>query len=217
MGTNGKVPGTSLYDGRRRPGSGTGEAGGDKEERLRTVGGTRLEVGPLEVRGRRFEGEGVRMEIRQGRVLSSNPASSLSPQTSGCRMPAERYVFPFEKLDVWQESLALTEYILGLLEQLPQNRHIRLLSQMEGAATSVPQNIAEGKGRQYRKEFLQYLSIAQGSLYETVTLNEVFRRHKLFDDVGYFEIRSRAVQIDRKLNGLMNSVRGKKRVESVRG
>jgi len=88
---------------------------------------------------------------------------------------------------------------------------------MEGAATSVPQNIAEGKGRQYRKEFLQYLSIAQGSLYETVTLNEVFRRHKLFDDVGYFEIRSRAVQIDRKLNGLMNSVRGKKRVESVRG
>ena len=132
-------------------------------------------------------------------------------------MPSDRYIFPFEKLEVWQESLALTDYILGLLERLPQSRHFRLLSQMEGAATSVPQNIAEGKGRQHRKEFLQYLSIAQGSLYETVTLNEVFRRQKLFDDVDYFEIRRRAEHIDRKLNGLMNSVRGKKKEGSVRG
>jgi len=88
---------------------------------------------------------------------------------------------------------------------------------MEGAATSVPQNIAEGKGRQYRKEFLQYLSIAQGSLYETVTLNEVFRRRKLFDEAVCIEIRSRAERIDRKLNGLKNSVRGKKDDGSVRG
>lgn len=126
---------------------------------------------------------------------------------------AERYVFPFEKLDVWQESLALTEYILGLLELLPQNRHIRIVSQMEAAATSVPQNIAEGKGRQHRKEFMQYLSIAQGSLYETVTLNEVFRRRKLFNEEVCSEIRSRAERIDRKLNGLMNSVRGNKKRE----
>ena len=115
-------------------------------------------------------------------------------------MLSDRYVFPFEKLEVWQESLALTDYILGLLERLPQNRHFRLVSQMEGAATSVPQNIAEGKGRQHRKEFLQYLSIAQGSLYETVTLNEVFRRRKLFDEEECVEIRDRAERIDRKLN-----------------
>jgi len=144
--------------------------------------------------------------------MQEERTSNLQPQASNSRTPAERYAFPFEKLDVWQESLALAEYILGLLERLPSNKHFRLLSQMEGAATSVPQNIAEGKGRHHRKEFLQYLSIAQGSLYETVTLNEIFHRYKLFDDVDYFEIRSRAERIDRKLNGLMNSVRGNRKL-----
>ena len=86
-------------------------------------------------------------------------------------MPAEKYVSPFEKLEVWQKSVELADFVLGLLERIPQGRHFRLVSQMEGAAVSVAQNIAEGKGRQHRKEFLQYLSIAQGSLYETVTLN----------------------------------------------
>lgn len=129
----------------------------------------------------------------------------------------ERYVFPFEKLEVWQEAIALADFILELLEQIPQNKHLRLVSQMAAAATSIAQNIAEGKGRQHRKEFLQYLSIAQGSLYETVTLNEVFRIRKLFIEEACVEVRRRAEHLDRKLNGLMNSVRGQKRKESVRG
>jgi len=65
------------------------------------------------------------------------------------------YLFPFEKLDVWQLAVDLAEFVLSLLEQLPQNKHIRLISQIEAAATSPAQNIAEGKGRQYKKEFIQ--------------------------------------------------------------
>jgi four helix bundle protein len=67
------------------------------------------------------------------------------------------YLFPFEKLDVWKIAVDLAEYILDLLEKLPQNKHIRLIGQIESAAVSVPQNIAEGKGRQYKKEFIQFL------------------------------------------------------------
>jgi len=46
---------------------------------------------------------------------------------------------------------------------------------MEYATTSPSQNIAEGKGRQYKKEFIQFLYIARGSIFEVVTLNEIFR------------------------------------------
>ena len=121
------------------------------------------------------------------------------------------YVFPFEKLDVWQLAVDLAEFVLGLLEQIPRNKHIRLVSQMEAAATSPAQNIAEGKGRQYKKEFIQFLHIAQGSVYEVVTLNEVFRRKGLFNEEEAKESRKRCEQIDRKLNGLINSLRGMKR------
>ena len=123
----------------------------------------------------------------------------------------QNYVFPFEKLEVWQLSVDLAEFVLDLLDKFPKNRYLRLVGQMEAAVTSPAQNTAEGKGRQYKKEFIQFLHIAQGSLYEVVTLNEIFRRKKLFSDEESTEIRKRCEQIDRKLNGLINSLKGNKR------
>jgi four helix bundle protein len=120
------------------------------------------------------------------------------------------YLFPFKKLDVWQLAIDLAEIVLNLLEKLTQNKH-RLISQMESAAVSPSQNIAEGKGRQYKKEFIQFLHIAQGSVFEVVTLNEVFRRRNLFQEEEATEVRKRCEQIDRKLNGLINSLQGKRR------
>jgi four helix bundle protein len=120
------------------------------------------------------------------------------------------YIFPFEKLDVWQLAVDLAEFVLSLLENIPRNQHIRLVSQMEAAVTSPAQNIAEGKGRQYKKEFIQFLHIAQGSVYEVVTLNEVFRRKRLFGEEDAKETRKLCEKVDRKLNGLINSLRGRK-------
>jgi hypothetical protein len=56
------------------------------------------------------------------------------------RQQISEYLFPFEKLDVWQLAIDLAEYVLNLLEGLNQNKHIRLISQMEAAATSPAQN-----------------------------------------------------------------------------
>jgi len=140
-----------------------------------------------------------------------NEFSQKLPQPSHRGHQSPTYVFPFEKLDVWQMSVELADYVLGLLDQIPLNKHFRLVSQMEGAVTSISQNIAEGKGRQYKKEFVQYLSIAQGSLYEMITLNEVFRRRKLFSEEESKAVRDWGEEIDRKLNGLMNAIRGRKR------
>jgi len=124
------------------------------------------------------------------------------------RQKMNEYLFPFERLDVWQLSLELADSILQLVGKIPQNQHIRLVSQMEAAATSPAQNIAEGKGRQYKKEFIQFLFIARGSVFEIVTLSEIFKRRNLFPESSASDIRKRCEEIDRKLNGLINSLRG---------
>ena len=115
----------------------------------------------------------------------------------------EDYVFPFEKLEVWNLSVDFADYVLEILTTFPENKYFRLIGQMEAAVASVAQNIAEGKGRQYNKEFVQYLYIAEGSLFEVLTLTELFKRRKLFTDKEAANIRGQAIVIDRKIRGLI--------------
>src|SRR5450756_1720501 len=82
----------------------------------------------------------------------------------------------YRDLLVWQKSMEFANAVIDLTEKLDTDRkHYRLVEQIEAAATSVPMNIAEGKGRYSRKEFKHFLFIARGSLYETMTLLELFK------------------------------------------
>ena len=119
----------------------------------------------------------------------------------------DNFVFPFEKLEVWNLAVDLADFVLELLESFPNNKHFRLIGQMEAAVSSISQNIAEGKGRQYKKEFIQFLYIAEGSLFEVLSLTELFKRRKLFKQEEAKKIREQTQIIDRKLHGLMNSLR----------
>ncbi len=122
---------------------------------------------------------------------------------------AGEFLFPFERLEVWKLAVDLADSILSLLEGFPQNRHFRVIGQMEAAASSVAQNIAEGRGRQHKKEFIQFLYVAEGSLFEVLTLTELFKRRKFFGEREAGETRMQAETIDRKLHGLINSLNGK--------
>jgi four helix bundle protein len=121
----------------------------------------------------------------------------------------EPFVFPFEKLEVWELAVDLADLIFSLLESFPPNKHLRIISQMEAAVAGISQNIAEGKGHQYKKEFIQFLYISEGCLFETLTLTEIMRRRKLISDADATEIKERSEVIDRKLHGLINSLRGR--------
>ena len=124
-------------------------------------------------------------------------------------MSGKVFEFPFEKLEVWHLAVDFADFILELMESFPQNKYLRLIGQMEAAATSIAQNIAEGKGRQYKKEFIQFLYIAEGSLFEVLTLTEIFKRRKFVKGDDFIEIRKQAETIDRKLHGLINSLRSR--------
>ncbi len=124
-------------------------------------------------------------------------------------MAEKIFEFPFEKLEVWHLAVDFADFILSLTDSFPFNKHIRLVGQMEAAASSISQNIAEGKGRQYKKEFIQFLYVAEGSLFEALTLAVIFKRRKLVKEDEFIEIRKQAETIDRKLHGLVNFLRSR--------
>jgi four helix bundle protein len=119
----------------------------------------------------------------------------------------DSFVFPFEKIEVWQLSVDLADYVIGLLESFPPNKHFRIIGQMESAVAGISQNVAEGKGRQYNKEFIQFLYIAIGCLFEVLTLTEIFKRRKFFKDKEAGQIRNKAKIIYRKTSALIKSLK----------
>jgi four helix bundle protein len=110
-------------------------------------------------------------------------------------------------LIVWQEARVLVKDIYTVTKQFPREEIYALTSQMRRAAVSVPSNISEGAARTSKKEFLQFLSIARGSLSELET--QVI----LTTDLGYLENNEPLLsRIDRTfslLGGLINSIKKK--------
>jgi len=70
---------------------------------------------------------------------------------------------PHYKLDAWQEAMKLVKAVYQITQRFPKDETFGLISQMRGAAVSVPSNLAIGAARTGRSEFAQFLNIASGS------------------------------------------------------
>jgi four helix bundle protein len=113
----------------------------------------------------------------------------------------------YKDLMVWQKSIDLATFVISVIEDLNTDRkHYRLIEQLESAVTSVPMNIAEGKGRSSRKEYVHFLYIARGSIYETLTLLEIFLRQGWITQEVYYKIERDSLEIIKMLKGLINSL-----------
>lgn len=75
----------------------------------------------------------------------------------------------FRQLTVWQKAYLLTLNIYKLSKKFPKEELYGMASQLRRASVSIPANIAEGYERNHRKEYLQFLHIAKGSLGEVET------------------------------------------------
>ncbi len=75
----------------------------------------------------------------------------------------------FKDLIVWQKSFELVKEVYKFSDGFPKSELYGVTQQMRRAAISIPSNIAEGYGRQYNKEYKQFLSVAYGSLCELET------------------------------------------------
>lgn len=69
----------------------------------------------------------------------------------------------YKNLDVWKKSFELAKVVYTTTKHFPKEELYGLVSQIRRAVVSLPSNIAEGSKRSSRKDFCQFLRIAQGS------------------------------------------------------
>ena len=114
-------------------------------------------------------------------------------------------VRPHRNLDVWKKSMLLAKNIYGATTAFPKSEIYGLTSQMRRTAVSVPSNLAEGAARRSRKEFRQFINIAQGSLGELDTQLDLSNMLGYLEPDTHEKLMSEVTDISKMLFGLSRS------------
>ncbi len=116
-------------------------------------------------------------------------------------------MFKFEKLSVWQKSIAFADLVYVATRSFPADERFGLTNQLRRAATSFASNIAEGSARS-DPDFTRFLGYAAGSLYEVVTQSYVAKNQGFLPNGQFTQIYTAAEEISRMLSGLRDSLDG---------
>jgi four helix bundle protein len=113
--------------------------------------------------------------------------------------------FAFEKLQVYQKSVAFADAVCSLTKGFSRG-YFFLANQLNRAALSISANIAEGNGRFTKADRRNFFGIARGSVQESVPLLELARRQGLMGDDRHDELKADLEEIARMLSGLINGL-----------
>lgn len=111
----------------------------------------------------------------------------------------------FKDLLVWQRSIELVEAAYSITHKLPKTETYALASQMQRASVSIPSNIAEGYGRNNRKEYIQFLGIAFASSAELET--QLILVKKLYPSIVIAQVENLLIEVQKMLSAMIKKLR----------
>lgn len=122
----------------------------------------------------------------------------------------------FEDLHAWRLAMDLVVEVYQQTLVWPKDERFGLTSQIRRAVTSIPSNIAEGKGRASDREFIKFLNYARGSLYEVQTQVRLARRLDYLTESAANMLERQTAEVGRILNGLIHAVTPDARITAER-
>ncbi len=114
---------------------------------------------------------------------------------------------PYETIVAWQKADDLAVEIYRVTQGFPKSELYGLTSQIRRAAVSVAANIAEGSARQYMREYLQFLHVADSSLSEVAYYVHLAHRLGLIDQESEWRLEAMRSNAGRPLYGLIDWAR----------
>ena len=112
----------------------------------------------------------------------------------------------YRSLLVWKKAMQLAEEIYSVIKLLPKDELFGLSAQLRRAAVSVPSNIAEGNGRSSKKDYMHFLNIARGSVYEIETQLLLGVELHFFNEPQTEKAMDLCEEISKMLNSLIRSL-----------
>src|SRR3989344_7245987 len=124
------------------------------------------------------------------------------------------YIESYKKLIVWQKSVELSKEIYKVTNRLPKEEVYGLVSQMRRSVISIPSNIAEGYKRNSLGEYVQFLSIADGSAAELET--QLILVKDLYSQIDLSLCENLLLEIQKMLTIMIKKLKDKKSLGAKR-
>lgn len=90
--------------------------------------------------------------------------------------------FRFQDLEIWKLAIEIADELFDIADEIEQKHLFRFAEQLRGAGMSMSNNIAEGSGSEWKKEFKNFLNIARRSAFENANILILLNRRKLIAD-----------------------------------
>ena len=112
----------------------------------------------------------------------------------------------YKDLLIWQKGIAIVKTVYQLCEELPKDEIFGLQSQMKRSSISVTSNIAEGYGRNYTQNYIQYLRMARGSLLEMERQVIISNELNFIRDKAFQYLQGLITEENKMLNAFIKSI-----------
>lgn len=110
----------------------------------------------------------------------------------------------FEDLECWKACVEVRRFVSLIIKKFPASEKFDLVDNMRRASRSSTRNIAEGYGRYYYKENIQYCRQSRGSLYELIDDLITARDEGYIAEQEYIQGRAKIERALQLLNGYIN-------------
>jgi len=114
--------------------------------------------------------------------------------------------FRFEKLDIWKESIEISDFLFDFAEKADNKKFFKFAEQLRAAGMSISNNIDEGSGSFSDKEFASFLNIARRSVFECVNILHIFERRKIITLEERQTIRTQLLVLSKKITNFRKTL-----------
>lgn len=117
-----------------------------------------------------------------------------------------KQIHSYKDLIVWQKGVELVVEIYKLTKEFPKEEIFSLTAQIRRAAVSIPSNIAEGRFRGTKNDYIHFLRIAYSSGAELETQLEIAKRLNYCHNTSFIMVDGLLLEIMKMLNVMIKKL-----------